>query len=306
VIVLGLFAFYALRISRDPALDVRQLGRRDFLISNLLMWATTITTFGLLVLVPLYLESVRVPQLSALETGKALMPLGIGTLCGTISAVVLYRPLGPRGVVLMGGVLTIVSAGLLAQVIQPTADAARLLAAARTQAPVPALSGPDALRWRLFLVGMSSTLISIPAQTLALEALTGHALAKASSLVLSTKLVCSSVGAAVMTTLLLDRTHGRAAALVQQMQALAPGTAGAGTAPTSDPRFTGMVRTLEGLVAPQAGASALQSIFWLTCIGSLGLLAFALLLPGRRRWRQDRPHPVAIAQVEAERVAIGS
>ncbi|HEV2458252.1 MAG TPA: hypothetical protein VGS80_07785, partial [Ktedonobacterales bacterium] len=301
--VLGLFAVYALRISRDPALDVRQLGRRDFLVSNLLAWGTTVITFGLLVLVPLYFESVLVPQLSALETGKALMPLGIGALCGTIGAVALYRALGPRVVVLMGVVLTIISAGLLAQAIHPTANATQLLAAVRTPGTVPALAGPDALRWRLLLVGLSSTLISIPAQTLALEALTGEALAKASSLVLSTKLVFSSVGAAVMTTLLLDRTHGRAAELVQQLQALAPG---AGTAPTSDPRFTGVLRTLEGLVATQAGASALQSIFWLTCVGSLGLLAVALLLPGRRRQHQDRPHPAAAAHVEAERVAIGS
>jgi EmrB/QacA subfamily drug resistance transporter len=302
--VLGLFAVYALRISRDPALDVRQLGRRDFLMSNLLAWATTIITFGLLVLVPLYFESVRAPQLSALETGLALMPLGIGALCGTIGAVALYRALGPRVVVLMGVVLTIVSAGLLAQAIHPTANAAQLLAAVRTPGTVPALAGPDALRWRLLLVGLSSTLISIPAQTLALEALTGEALAKASSLVLSTKLVFSSVGAAVMTTLLLDRTHGRAAELVQQLQPLAPG---AGTAPTSDPRFTGVLRALEELMATQAGASALQSIFWLTCVGSLCLLVVALLLPGRRRQeRQDRPDPVATAQAEAERVAIGS
>ncbi|HEU5369500.1 MAG TPA: MFS transporter, partial [Ktedonobacterales bacterium] len=40
VVVLGIFAFYALRLSRDPALDLRQLGRRDFLLSSLFVWAT--------------------------------------------------------------------------------------------------------------------------------------------------------------------------------------------------------------------------------------------------------------------------
>jgi EmrB/QacA subfamily drug resistance transporter len=286
VIVLGLFALYVLRISRDPALDLRQLGRRDFLVSNLLTWANTISTFGLLVLVPLYLESVRLPHLSALDTGVALMPLGAGALAGTIGAVTLYRALGPRGVVLIGVVLTIVSSWLLAHAIYPTADAGQLLAAAQTQTAVPALTGPDALRWRLFLVGLSSTLISIPAQTLALEALTGEALAKASSLVLSTKLIFSSVGVAVMTTLLIDRTRGRAIELVRQVQVPALGT-------------------LEGQVAAQAGAWAIQSIFWLICAGSVGLLVFALLVPGRRRQLEPRPvvtHPAGAEPVAVERL----
>jgi EmrB/QacA subfamily drug resistance transporter len=296
VIVLGLFAVYALRISRDPSLDVRQFGRRDFLVSNLLAWATTIITFGLLVLVPLYLQSVRVPHLSALETGMALVPLGVGALCGTIGAVTLYRAIGPRGVVLIGVALTVVSAGLLAQTIQPTADAAQLFAAARTQSTVPPLAGPDALRWRLLLVGMSSTLISIPAQTLAVQKLTGHALAKATSLVMATKLVFSSVGAAVMTTLLVDRSHARAAELIQQLMALAPRAIG-------DPHIAAQ-RALAGQVAAQAGAAALQSIFWLTCVASVGLFAFALLLPGRRR--QERSHREVAQEAEGERVAIGS
>jgi DHA2 family multidrug resistance protein len=283
VIVLGLFALYVLRISRDPALDLRQLGRRDFLVSNLLTWATTISTFGLLVLVPLYLESVRLPHLSALETGVALMPLGAGALAGTIGAVTLYRALGPRGVVLIGVILTIMSSWLIAHAIYPTADAGQLLAAAQTQTAVPVLAGPDALRWRLFMVGLSFTLISIPAQTLALEALTGEALTKASSLALSTKFIFSSVGVAVMTTLLIDRTRSRAVELVQQLQVPA-------------------LRTLEGQVAAQAGAWAIQSIFWLVCAGSVGLLVFALLLPGRRR--QLEPRPIATLPAAAEPVAV--
>jgi EmrB/QacA subfamily drug resistance transporter len=296
VIVLGLFIVYSLRVSRDPSLDVRQFGRRDFLVSNLLAWATTIFTFGLLVLVPLYLQAVRMPQLSALETGMALVPLGAGALCGTIGAVTLYRAIGPRGVVLIGVALTVVSAGLMALTIQPTADAAHLFAAAQTQATVPPLAGPDALRWRLLLVGMSTTLIGIPAQTLALEALTGTALAKATSLVQATKLVFSSVGAAVMTTLLVDRTHARATELIQQVQALAPREVG-------DPRILAQ-RALAGPVAAQAGAAALQSIFWLTCMGSVGLFVFALLLPGRQR--QQQAHLAATRPVVAEPVGRAS
>jgi hypothetical protein len=191
------------------------------------------------------------------------------------------------------------SAWLLAQTIQPTANASQLLAAARTQTVTPAVAGPEALRWGLFLVGLSVTFVSIPAQTLALEALTGEALAKASSLFLATKLIFSSVGVAVVTTLLIDRTRSRATALVQQLHALAPG--GGRTDPT-DPRVAAALRALEGQVAAQAGAWAIQSIFWLTCAGSLGLIVLAVLLPGRQR----RQRPVTAAQAEAERVAVGT
>jgi EmrB/QacA subfamily drug resistance transporter len=298
VVALGLFACYALWISRDPALDLRQFGRRAFLGSSLLVWATSMTSFGLLVLVPLYLEAVRLPHLSALETGLALVPLGVGALAGTIGAAALYRALGPRGVVLIGATLAVASATLLAQTIQPTADASQLLAAARTQTAMPAVAGPDALRWGLFLVGLSITFISIPAQTLALEALSGEALAKASSLFLGTKLIFSSVGVALFTTLLIDRTRSGVDALVQQLQVLAPG---AGVDPT-DPRMAAGLQALDAQVAAQAGAGALQGIFWLTCVGSLGLLALVLLLPERQRGRQQRL--VATLEPEAERVAV--
>jgi MFS family permease len=302
MVVLGLFAVYALRFSRDPALDLRQLGRRDFLVSSLLVWATAITSFGLLVLVPLYLEAVRRSPLSALGTGLALVPLGVGALGGTIGAVALYRALGPRGVVLIGAVLAVLSTWLLAQTIQPTADASQLLAATHTV--IPSVAGPEALRWGLFLVGLSVTFVSIPAQTLALEALTGPALAKASSLFLSTKLIFSSVGVAVITTLLIDRTRSRATALIQQLHVLAPDSGGGDL---RDPRVAAALRALDGQVATQAGAWAIQSIFWLTCLGSLSLLALALLLPGRQREHQHQRHqgPVAAPQADVERMAVG-
>src|SRR5260370_34471492 len=74
------------------------------------------------------------------------------------------------------------SAWLLGQSIQPTADAGQLLDAAQSHATVTAVAGPDALRWGLLLVGLSFTFIAIPAQTLMLEALKGEALATSSSL----------------------------------------------------------------------------------------------------------------------------
>lgn len=280
VVLLGVFAFYALRLSRDPALDLRQLGRRDFLVSNLFTWATAIISFGLLVLLPLYFEAVRLPHLSALDTGLALVPFGLGTLVGTVVSAALYRAIGPRWVVLIAAALAVLSAWLLAQTIQPTATASQLLAAAQAQTAIPAVAGPDALRWGLFLVGLSFAMINVPVQTLALEALQGEALAKASSLFLSTKLIFSSVGVAIITTFFLDRAQSRATDLVNQIQALLPGSG----LNLGDPNVAGALRAIEIQQIPvQAATWAIQSIFWLICFGSIALVVLALVLPGRRR-----------------------
>jgi EmrB/QacA subfamily drug resistance transporter len=293
IVVLGICAFYELRISRDPALDLRQLGRRDFLVSNIFSWAITLIAFGLLVLLPLYLEYVRLPHLSALDTGLALVPLGLGTIVGTIVAAVLYRAIGPRWVVFLATALSALSAWLLAQAIHPTANASQLFATVQAHTTVPAVAGPGDLQWWLFIVGLSFAMVGIAVQTLALEALKGEALAKASSLFLSTKLIFSSIGVAIITTILEDLTRSRATDLVGQLKALGQGSG----VNLSNPSVLAALRAIEAQIPVQAGTWAIQNIFSLIFFGSLGLIVLALLLPGRKR-------QVAIAQPEEERVPV--
>ncbi len=288
-VALASFTIYALRFSRDPALDLKQLGRYDFLVSNLISWATALVTFGLLVLLPLYFEAVRLPHLSALDTGVALVPFGVGGILGTVGAAALYRALGPRWVVAIGAALSGLSAWLLAHTIQPTADASQLLAAAQRHTTVAAVAGPGALGWLLFLIGLSFTFINIPVQTLALEALKGEALSKASSLLLSTKLIFSSVGVAIITTIFVDRTRSRAADLLSQLQRLV----GPSGAPANTPQALAALRAIEAQLGVQAGVWAIQGIFWVIFFGSFGVIALALLLPGRRRHAAATPQPVA-------------
>ena len=295
IAVLGSCAFYELRISRDPALDLRQLGRRDFLVSTIFSWAITLIGFGLLVLLPLYLEYVRLPHLSALDTGLALVPLGLGTIVGTIVAAALYRAIGPRWVVFMATALSALSAWLLAQAIHPTANASQLFATVQAHTTVPAVAGPGALQWWLFIVGLSFAMVGIAVQTLALEALKGEALAKASSLFLSTKLIFSSIGVAIITTILEDLTRSRATDLVGQLKALGQGSG----VNLSNPSVLAALRAIEAQIPVQAGTWAIQNIFSLIFFGSLGLIVLALLLPGRKR-------QVATAQPEEERVPVNS
>jgi DHA2 family multidrug resistance protein len=277
--LLGAFAVYSLFISRDPALDLRQLKRRDFLVSNLVSWTAILITYGLLVLLPIYFEAVRLPHLSAQDTGLAMVPLGIGTIAGTIFASGLYRAIGPRLVALCGVAASAASAWLLAHTIQSTANASQLLASAQTHAAVPSVAGPDELRWLLLLVGFGFAILGITVQTLALEALTGEALAKASSLVISTKFIFSSVGVAIITSIFEAQTRSRATDLANQMLAQSGGT---GSSP-SNPAVVAALHAVQAQIGTQAGAWAIQSIFWLIFYGSFALLLLALIMPGRRR-----------------------
>ena len=278
-LALLLFAVYALRISRDPALDLRQFARRDFLVSNLLSWTAALITFGLLVLLPLYLEAIRLPHLSALDTGVAMAPLGAGTLLGTIIATALYRAIGPRWVVFIGAALSIASAWLMAQAIHATADARQILASVQSNAPIPATAGAEDVRWQMLILGIGFAIIAISVQTLALEALKGEALAKASSLVISTKFIFSSIGVAILTTVLVDRTRAQATDLLHQLQGLVGQGTGAGALDPSNPA----VRAIQAQIGVQAGAAAIQNIFWMIFFGTFILLAMSLLLPGRKR-----------------------
>lgn len=278
-LALLLFAVYALRISRDPALDLRQFARRDFLASNLLSWTAALITFGLLVLLPLYLEAIRLPHLSALDTGVAMAPLGAGTLLGTIIATALYRAIGPRWVVFIGAALSIASAWLMAQAIHATADARQILASVQSNAPIPATAGAEDVRWQMLILGIGFAIIAISVQTLALEALKGEALAKASSLVISTKFIFSSIGVAILTTVLVDRTRAQATDLLHQLQGLVGQGTGAGALDPSNPA----VRAIQAQIGVQAGAAAIQNIFWMIFFGTFILLAMSLLLPGRKR-----------------------
>ena len=280
-LLLAIFALLSLRVTRDPALDLRQLARRDFLVASIFAWATALFSFGLLVLLPIYFESVLSPGLSAFDTGLAMVPYGIGSIVGTIAAAALYRALGPRWVAMLGAGFSAGSAWLLAQVVHPTATIAQIVAAAQTHTAVASLAGADALRWGLLLSGLSVTFIGIPMQTLALESLTGKALAKASSLYLSTKLIFSSVGVAILTTLLLNFTQARATTLFGQLQAQSGGAA----SNPSDPAAIAALHALLAQIGAQAGAYAIQNIFWLIFWASLILVALALTLPGRRHVR---------------------
>lgn len=255
LIALGLallvaFAWRELRIS-DPVLDLRLFARREFTTANLALWLASIIVFGLLFLTPVFLQQVRLPHLSPVRTGVALLPMGIATVVGVIVGSALYRLVGARFLVLAGAVLLGIGCWQFRGLTATTS--------------VGDLVVP------LALVGFSTTLILVPTQTLALEALSGKALNKATSLVNATKLLWASIGSAVLVTIFIQRTVTHAAHLAAALPADALAQ------PTS-----AQAQAARAQIAARAATSGMVDVFTLLLWGTLVLILMALFLPGRR------------------------
>lgn len=248
--LLAAFAFQALRFSRDPVLDLRLFARLDFTLSNLTIWPGSIIMFGVMFLVPVYLQQVRLPHLSPLHTGLALLPMGVATLAGVVLGGGLYRRIGVRPLVLSGALLLGVGCWLFRD-LSPT-------------------TGISEISLPLGLVGLSVMLIMLPTQTLALEALSGEALNKATSLVNATKLLWGSIGSAVLVTLYIQYTTTHA----ERLAASLPATVRAHPA-------SARALAARAHIAAQSATSGMVDVFTLLLWGTLALVAVALFLPGR-------------------------
>lgn len=251
LMLLGFFAYRTLRVGQGSVLDLRLFARREFAVANVAIWLASIITYGLFFLLPVFLQQVRVPHLSPTQTGVALLPMGIATLAGVVLGGGLYRRIGARLLVLVG-------AGLLG------------LGCWQFRDLTPTTSIGD-LALPLALVGLSTTLILVPTQTLALEALSGEALNKATSLVNATKLLMASIGSAILVTAYIQSTVTHASRLAATLPAavLAP--------PSSTQALASRAQ-----IAAQAATSGMTDVFTLLLWSTLALVIVALFLPGRR------------------------
>lgn len=185
---LAVFAYVELRVVADPVLDLRLFANRDFRNSSYVTFGTRAVIYGAFLLVPLFLQQYR--GQSAVHTGLIMTGQGIGAILGIQSANRVYDRLGPRTLVSIGIALVVASTILLSRV-QTDSD------------------------WQfftpiLFLRGVGYGWLGLPLQTVALGGLTGRALPKASSLYNATAQIFSSIGTALVTTLLVQRTAVRA------------------------------------------------------------------------------------------------
>ena len=168
---------------KDPVMDLRLFRSYTFTIANILQWVTVAVLFGSLFILPLFFENVQ--GLSSFTTGEILIGQGLAMAVGLAIGGKLYNRVGPRILAILGlAIATISMIGFLHMDIGTT--------------------GWDLQIW-LILRGLGLGLVAQPLQTLAVSVVSNRQMAKASSLISSTKVVFSAVGVAVLTTYLTQR-----------------------------------------------------------------------------------------------------
>lgn len=185
--ILAIFSVFELKVAKDPVLDLRLFGQNIFLVSTIMTWVVRAVIFGSFFILPLFLEQFR--GQSAIATGLALMPQGIGAGIGIISGSRLYDRVGPRVQVIMGIVALTLSSVLLIGVDKNTDG--------WTLAPI------------LLIRGIGFGWSNLPLQTVALSKVSGPALSKATSLYNATAQVFSSIGIAVLATIFSEGLASR-------------------------------------------------------------------------------------------------
>ncbi|WP_019144693.1 MDR family MFS transporter [Aeromicrobium massiliense] len=183
--LIGAFALYQVHLQRSgtPLLDLRTLQHRTFAVALVLMSAGFMAFLGSMILLPLYLQSLR--GLSELQTGLLVMPggLAMGLLGPQVGRV--YDRFGSRPLVLPGAV------GLV------------LLLAALTRIEA---TTPYALILALHvLLMMCLALIFTPVFTVGLGDLPPHLYAHGSSLLGTLQQVAGALGTAVLVVVLDSR-----------------------------------------------------------------------------------------------------
>jgi DHA2 family multidrug resistance protein len=255
VLMVG-FVLYELK-RKDPVLDLRVLKNPTFTAPSILLWLIAMVIFGSILLIPIFFELIKAEPLSALDTGLALMPQGIGAAVATVFAARLYYKLGVRVLVVIGVILLAISGFLLTQ-FQPDDTGGDVLLA-------------------LSIRGLGFGFTFIPIQTLALQMFTKATLAKASSLLNVGRQVFASIGVSVILTLFSQHVANHLAPTVQAMQARM------GSLPAEmRPAPERMKELMAGPLA-EAGTQATNEVMFILFIATSALIFFVPLFPSRKK-----------------------
>ncbi len=181
--LLALFIWHELRTA-DPLLDLRLLNDRIFRVGNAAYFMTMIGLMGVLFLMPLYLQQLR--GLSALDSGLTTFPSAIGIIVASGPAGKFYPQIGPRRMLGTG----LLGTGIFMALLH--------------------LVGLETNLWWIrgimFLVGLALGFVFIPVQTAIYATISSEQTGRASAIFNTNRQVASSVGVAIMATVLTSRT----------------------------------------------------------------------------------------------------
>ncbi len=177
--------------AREPMLDLRLLRQRMFASGNAALLCITGAMFGVLFLVPLYLQTLR--GASALVAGLVMMPQAFGMMATTQVTSRLYPRVGPRRLLLVG--FTVVGGVGLTLHFVGLATPFWLIAVL------------------LFVQGIGMGNSMIPLQAATFSRIGPASMGRATSMFNASRQVATATGVAVLSTILVARTQAAMADL---------------------------------------------------------------------------------------------
>ncbi|MGC9963534.1 MAG: MFS transporter, partial [Acidimicrobiales bacterium] len=201
VVFVGWFLLHESRVARSPLMPLSMFKRRSIWSANLVMFLLSGALFAMWFFVSLYLQEVH--GYSPLRTGFAFVPQTIAIIAGAQVSSRLVLRIGPRPILVLGGLLSAVGLWLFAGL------------------------GVDAGYWSEFLV--PSVLITLglglsftPLAYAATAGVAPNQAGLASGIVNTSRQIGGAVGLAVLATVATSRTHA-VLTLVSRAQALTDG-----------------------------------------------------------------------------------
>lgn len=269
-----------LRAGRLVVVDLRLFAISSFSRGNLAALIVALGEFGLLFVLPLYLQGAL--GLSALDTGAALIPLALGTLIAGGLTPLLAPRLGPRGVVQLGLVLEVVGIGALGLLLSAT------------------LSVWQVIPW-LFIYGVGVGFATAQLTGVILTEVPVQASGQGSGIQSTFRQVGSALGIAILGTILVTTLGSHVTARLRTVPGLPPAQQRAIAGAVRASGGSAIVR-LRGQPGSQpivrASADALSSSASTVAFTAAGFVLFGLLFTGglpNRRGEADRAPPAAQA-----------
>ncbi|MFN8498091.1 MAG: MDR family MFS transporter [Anaerolineae bacterium] len=264
---IGLAAFSVVELffAKEPLLDLRLFQNRVFLNASLVGYVSVMALFGAEFLMPIYLQALR--GLTALQAGLTLLPLAIAAGITTPTAGRLYDKIGPRPIVVFGFSILAINTWQLSQIRADTS-----------------------ITWIMFLLFLRGIALGSTVQTTLVTALSpvpNPKIARASSLINSSRQIVQAVGVAFLATVLAS-TLSPAGARVPDPDAgrrrLPPTADRHHDAANVDPRHRGpAARALRA-------SPGFERAYTVTFFFALAALIIGAFLPGwPLKWAGRRP-----------------
>lgn len=191
LILVGAFVVHALRLGDRALIDLRLLKNQDVAAANAFRFLFCVAFFGSLLLFPGYFQQVL--GKTPFQSGLCLVPQTVGAAAVMPIVGRLTEKRGPRSVVLMGTMLTVMGMGVFVYgVARYHVDLSVLLVG-------------------LAMFGIGSGAMMIPVSWAAVHALNSSEVAHGSTLFNVNHNTGASVGAALMSVILTSRFNGSAA-----------------------------------------------------------------------------------------------